>query len=1460
MRPMRYAGLPNILKTIASGLATSAACFWMILAVSPGCGCLFSPVDAEAQQEDTIVYIRSGRDAFTATLVPDPASGSVPQDPALVEATANRKPVAVQLAAGQDGAVEVNGTLPGLTDGRHRGTVTTLTPDGPRKDRKQLLIMVDSQPPTIERVAPEGDLFPRGAGAVRFHITDPGDGSGVAVDPAACGLDVVVQGAALQDTCLSYDENVLSLSVFLAFPDGAAPHDASFSVTVAVQDRAGNVGRATETFQVRSPTPPVFTIYACKGLETYIETEGEFLVEPVFSAMALTAGTDRQLDVVTRGSFGKDYVYPDKVRELMRRWEGVDRATEAEVVSLNTFFQKIVGERVEIQSTSDILTVHKLEDRDFKDSRVSFSIRQNNPAMMGDQVSDLLVTVPVSFHIDPSKVDFCEAQQQRDRYDSEDNTYDHIPEDAFIFTFETITVPVYLETAAQPFALMVEQEDDQLTARVRLSPIELMDTAASWFAFQGDTYWFERQGDACVAKGPAREGTIHYEVGVAHRIAEFLDPEGGAASRTMRTEGDIVVCLDPPRIEGLRYDRQTNRLQAAISDEGTPPEALSIELEIAGFRPETTFDPRTGELTADLSFTPVSVLTATVAVTDLAGQTTREACTIFGDAEKEDDSDTSATEMANHPRTAVRGPYTSPRSYYMKDVEQILGTTAAGKALVQVCEDVMQWGYHAEGAFVPLGRGARSMRLVQVRPLDAEQVYTIGRALSEDLPLRVEVLGTHYDRALYAPLPSGRGVTSLTVTGGYGTSDATLRLYLLVTAQKGNRRIPITDACSYGMGFSYQAVKECRVEERDILPPVIDAAYDAGSGLLNAAIHDHGMPLSQLEVDFTARSDTSRSDVVWGAGYARNTEGGRPPFTFRNGVFASRFTPPPDQGEFFVLRLGAEDKAGNRSHVLIDVVVPREPPEVSLAVETRQPHQVSSRGGEEASVYLTAEARDDSGIVPEQTTLWLDGQVLAPFYRYSHLADTSWNDRFHFNALYLSGLEEGAHLARFRATDALGLRAETTAPFDFELAPFIYNFKVMPDAVQNSGGPALTAMILDLGGDLDIDGLALTIDGEAVDTSMLYYDPDSGYFAVEGPLALSDGQHVAAVTATDSRGNRAEDALRFTRASDITAFSRMDGQVLAIDSLTLMELEDHNGDGRANPGELVRLFITLHNGADQTSPCSGRLSSEDVDIVVETEELRFDAIGLDAMASARGFDVRIGRDVLEKTISDPYEAYFNLRVTCAPDPERVLPLALPIYTPTIPGSGGMTLNLDRLPPTTTAGTYRVEGTVASSTSMIDWMEIRVNGVLQGAVSFDREGGRFTADVNLAEGANTIEATGVDGAGMRGAASGFIYRTVSFRPPSITITSPGSGDRYQCNDLRVTGTYRTGSGSLGEIRVDAPWAGGSCPVTIIDDAHFTVECGNVLYGPRGHYDIEAVIRTSDGAEAVDTLTIFVESCS
>jgi hypothetical protein len=54
--------------------------------------------------------------------------------------------------------------------------------------------------------------------------------------------------------------------------------------------------------------------------------------------------------------------------------------------------------------------------------------------------------------------------------------------------------------------------------------------------------------------------------------------------------------------------------------------------------------------------------------------------------------------------------------------------------------------------------------------------------------------------------------------------------------------------------------------------------------------------------------------------------------------------------------------------------------------------------------------------------------------------------------------------------------------------------------------------------------------------------------------------------------------------------------------------------------------------------------------------------------------------------------------------------------------------------------------------------------------------------------------------------------------------------------------------------------GNCPVTIIDGSNFSVDCGAVIPGPPGIFDIEATIETTDRVQSVDTITISVGSCT
>jgi hypothetical protein len=287
----------------------------------------------------------------------------------------------------------------------------------------------------------------------------------------------------------------------------------------------------------------------------------------------------------------------------------------------------------------------------------------------------------------------------------------------------------------------------------------------------------------------------------------------------------------------------------------------------------------------------------------------------------------------------------------------------------------------------------------------------------------------------------------------------------------------------------------------------------------------------------------------------------------------------------------------------------------------------------------------------------------------------------------------------------------------------------------------------------------------------------------------------------------------------------------------------------------------LKNDTNEPLSCTASLASEDLDIDVETEIVSYNnMMPGSTLVPLKGFDLRIGRDILDKVIGDPYETYLNLALGCDPKQEWAIPFKIPIYIPSIPIGGGLTVALDRLPPSTTGTDIRVQGKATTSAEFVDRIEVRVNGVRQGSVRLDRESGRFEAVVSLADGANTIEVLGVDSDGSSGSASGFVFRTTAFTPPSITITSPSNGDFFQCDNLTVTGTYSVGSGTLDSIAVDAPWEMGACPVTIIDGSNFTIDCGDVTSGPADVYDIEAIIETTDGVQAIDAITITVGDCS
>ena len=553
----------------------------------------------------------------------------------------------------------------------------------------------------------------------------------------------------------------------------------------------------------------------------------------------------------------------------------------------------------------------------------------------------------------------------------------------------------------------------------------------------------------------------------------------------------------------------------------------------------------------------------------------------------------------------------------------------------------------------------------------------------------------------------------------------------------------------------------------------------------------------------------------------------------------------------------------------IKAVIPRSPPELEIRVETETSDLIFGHNSFDINACMSADATDDSEILPEGTTFWLDGQVLAQFNQpdmrpYQMRSSAFGRSAFHYQGMYAAKIVEGEHVARFRATDATGLSAETVRPFEFSLAPVIRDFKIMPGAVLKAGGPVFSAMVFDRGGDLDVTGLSVDINGEPVEANRLYYDPASGYFAVEGPLDFSDGRHTARLTAVDNQGNRVKASIQFIRRLQVVLTpGPEDDADMRIDTVSMMELSDHNGDGQANPGELIRLFIPLRNDSRQSvEQCRAVLVTGNEDISVETKDVLYGRIEPGAVVMPmKGFDLRSSREVLSGIVSDPHDIHFDLTVTCASENEWRLPLILPIYRPSVPVeiSSAVNLTIDRLPPATNNAQIQLNGDVTSSGAFITAVVVRVNGTAVNPVAFNREGGRFEAAIPLEVGPNVIEVMATDQTGAQGYAVDNIQRAPIFKPPEIHIATPAENAFFQCGTLVVTGTYDSGSSDISHLTVKVPWSSKSgCPVTIIDNRNFTADCGPVI-PIGGVYSIDVSIETIQGIQAQDTRGIIVGDC-
>ncbi len=910
---------------------------------------------------------------------------------------------------------------------------------------------------------------------------------------------------------------------------------------------------------------------------------------------------------------------------------------------------------------------------------------------------------------------------------------------------KSFNIPVMLYSEGCRYSDEVQVLDDRLIYQFTMTGPGCLDTSSSWFEMEGTRQWLtEVEQGVYEASVPLTEEGLHvYTTRLAlSGMWGWGDEHTGEVSdggRSLLKTGDIFVKLDPPRIEHFHYDRESECFRAVVSDRGTPLEDLVLELIVSGAGTlDPGFDPFPGTVEAPFPM-PTGVQAGRLKVTDLAGQTSTSACQVFG---------------AAPPSLPVEGPHKE----YPATVKEA----------------------SRSGSVRPSGVSSGSGGLISRQYLGK---YKDGKEAVTEC-ITTKVVESH---------PFATCLQSAYARFGKASVSGTTQIMkpepspALIKAEKECR-----DKYPEGITWSSRRFtkKECRNIWIDTLAPRIQGVAFLPTGRrITALIDDHGMPLSELTINYYITPDCRF-----------NSRGERPPFSFdtKTGLFLGD-TSVQNEVEIFAVGLHAKDAAGNWSNKWLDVTAPISPPDVSLEILKNGP-----------VAYPWGSCYDRSGIDHRKTRAWVDGRpVTLVGVRYGQGASP---DRVEFGPV----TEEGAHMARLEVTDFAGLSSEASVAFDVSFPPKIDNFRRLPESLQNAGGPAFSAFIHDSGKDLYLEGIELSVDGAAVDRARLYYEPRTGYFAADGPLELSPDTHLARLTATDANGNRDEAFLRFVPGERIEVREKGLGE-LSVEEVTLWELLDHNGDGKANPGETIRLFVGLANhGSAGLEGVRGRLESGEPGIVAERDEIAFGDLEQDGTLTPRhGFDIRIDDDFPGNTFSDPYEAGFTLEAQDKTGKTWLLDFHVPVYRPTLPfdvpptssgqadpanpDSGNILLSevvvtLNNLPPNTEEAEIEVAGTVVSTASIVDEVMVRVNGALHAA-DWNPMDGSFSVTVGLDLGDNLIEVEAVDRTGAIGMDTGFVHRSEPYVAPEIEITEPPQGAAFFCGSIHLRGNFSAGSSEI-----------------------------------------------------------------
>ncbi len=398
-------------------------------------------------------------------------------------------------------------------------------------------------------------------------------------------------------------------------------------------------------------------------------------------------------------------------------------------------------------------------------------------------------------------------------------------------------------------------------------------------------------------------------------------------------------------------------------------------------------------------------------------------------------------------------------------------------------------------------------------------------------------------------------------------------------------------------------------------PIISNFVVDADISNFTASISDSGGPLDSIRVNYTVREDANNNLIANVSNASANGA-----YDGQGNVAATYLVDA--EREIVEVILSARDSSGNSATATKKVITPKSPPNIVFSHVA-----INDAIG---STLLFAEFQDRSGIDIPLTELSIDGTPCA-----SQLLSVggghSASRRSALKWVCRAQLNEGQHIFTAKGADGVGLVAQAQYPFDINYKPNITSL-VLNDVNPEEGGVnVFSAEIVDLGKNVDVSGIELSIDGQLVPSSQYLFDLNSGQFNAVGPITISEGLHTAQLRVTDLSRNSDTRSLPFGRIANLVVNDPGTGD-LQLDRVSVWELQNANGDGLINPGELVRLFPSFINTG--VLPLTDLTITTKINVLgVNIESPTGNIVSINAGQSVSllsGFDLRVDADFLRR--------------------------------------------------------------------------------------------------------------------------------------------------------------------------------------------------------------------------------------